>query len=225
MIGRLVEQQHVGFGEQQLRQLDAHPPTAREARERSLAIGLREAESREHARHARGALEAAARREARAQLVPAMGEIGGRVLARVPERLDLRLDGVVLALPARRDGRGQLATSSPTLRGASGSISWRRRPTRVRRGSSTRPASGGSSPASSRSSVLLPEPFGPTRPMRSPARTSSVTPSKSRRPATCLATPSARSSTARNLAGVVKRGWGETDTVNGQRGRQGSDGR
>ena len=53
VVGRLVEQQHVGPREQQLRQLDAHQPAAAEARERPGRAFVVEAEPREHARDTR----------------------------------------------------------------------------------------------------------------------------------------------------------------------------
>ena len=50
MVRRLVEQHHIGFGEQQRRQRDAHPPAARERRQRPVLHGLVEAQPGEDAR-------------------------------------------------------------------------------------------------------------------------------------------------------------------------------
>ena len=95
---------------------------------------------------------------------------------------------------ARRGARAPTATSARRLTPRPGSISWRSRATRTPRGALTLPASGGSSPAAMRSSVVLPAPFGPISPMRSPARTSSVTSRNSVRAPWLRATPSSRSS-------------------------------
>ena len=149
VVGGLVEQQHVGLGEQQLRQLDAHPPAAGEARERARAILLCEAEAREHARHARLALEAAAGCEARAQLVLALGEgFGGILAARArasrsrPRSRDSSRSSSSRCASA---GRDLLARRCAARRGRSPGAGGRRA---VPRGSSRRPASGASSPAS-----------------------------------------------------------------------------
>ena len=54
VVGRLVEQQHVGRGEQQAGERDAHLPPAREAVERPALHLLVEAEPHQDARGARG---------------------------------------------------------------------------------------------------------------------------------------------------------------------------
>ena len=48
VVGRLVEQQHLGFAQQQLRERDAHLPTAGELAGVALEVGVFEAEAGEH---------------------------------------------------------------------------------------------------------------------------------------------------------------------------------
>ena len=91
--------------------------------------------------------------------------------------------------------------SSRAEHGAWGSISWRSSATRACRAVCTRPSSGSSSPAAIRSRVVLPAPFGPTRPTRSPAPTTRSTPPKRRRPPKPLPMDSRRSSTGGRLGG------------------------
>ena len=160
MVGRLVEQQHVGLGEQQLRQLDAHAPAAREARERPLAaLGVEAEALRARARRARRARSRRAARSARAARRSARR---ARRAPRLPTVRDLGLDARGARAPARRGARGRWRPPARALRARAGSISWRSSATRRSRGGRTRPSSGGSSPAAMRSSVVLPAPFGPT---------------------------------------------------------------
>ena len=107
VIGGLVEQQHLRILEQQLRQLDAHQPAAREARERARARGGVEAEPLEHALDSRLAREGVLAREACVQGVIALGEGCGHVAVRGRdaglELAQLRLERVEV-----REGAGGL---------------------------------------------------------------------------------------------------------------------
>ena len=53
MVRRLVEQQHFGVSDQQLRERDAHLPAARELARHAAHIVLFEAEAEQHAAHLR----------------------------------------------------------------------------------------------------------------------------------------------------------------------------
>ncbi len=75
MIGRLVEQQQVGFFEQQLGQRDAHLPAAGEFFGALGPIALGKAEAGEHHAHLRLDGEAVARAEFAFRLVEAVGHL------------------------------------------------------------------------------------------------------------------------------------------------------
>ena len=104
MVGGLVEQQHVGRGEQELRELDAHQPAAAEARQGPGAGGLGEAQAVEHALDPRRAREAAAELERRARAVVAVRELLGhlRALAPAARHLGLELRDLALELVEMR---------------------------------------------------------------------------------------------------------------------------
>jgi hypothetical protein len=98
VVGRLVEQQHVGRRQEQLRQLDPHEPAARERRERAIHRLFGEADAGERAGHAGIALEAAARLEGRAAAVVARAERRRHLLAAAPRARHLLLERAQLAL-------------------------------------------------------------------------------------------------------------------------------
>ena len=75
MIRRLVEEQHVGLREQELRQFHAHQPAATEGRDGTRALVRCEAEAGKHALDTHVTLVAAGPVEARADLVVALREI------------------------------------------------------------------------------------------------------------------------------------------------------
>ena len=82
VVGRLVEQQHVGLAQQQLREREAHLPAAGELVGEPLEVRLLEAEAEEH--RARVGLDrvAAERLEAVVQ-PPVLGEEALLLLARL----------------------------------------------------------------------------------------------------------------------------------------------
>ena len=96
VVRGLVEQQDVGSGKQQLRELDAHEPAAAERPERARAgVGV-ESQTAEHALDPRGALEASRKLEGGAAAVVAGRELRGHVAAVRARALHLRLQGAKL---------------------------------------------------------------------------------------------------------------------------------
>jgi hypothetical protein len=98
VVGGLVEEQHVGRREQQLRQLHAHQPAAAEGGERPPRCLAPEAEPRQHALHARLPLEPPSELEGGAEAVVALGELGRHLPAGAPDSRHLGLDLADLAL-------------------------------------------------------------------------------------------------------------------------------
>ena len=92
VIGRLVEQQHVGSREQELRQLDPHQPAAAEARERTRCPLIVEAQTREDRGHPRVAFEAARQPVAMTERVVAFGQRRGQGLALLATAAHLGFD-------------------------------------------------------------------------------------------------------------------------------------
>src|SRR5947207_621471 len=78
------------------------------------------------------------------------------------------------------------------MNAASKWASWARMPSASPRLRWTRPRSGSSKPAATRSSVVLPAPFGPTRPTRSPAAIAASMPSRITKSPISRTTPSRR---------------------------------
>jgi len=98
VVGGLVEQQHVGRREQQLRQLHAHQPAAAEGGQRPPRRLAREAEPRQHALHARLPLEPPSELEGGAAPVVALGKLRGHLPASAPNARHLGLDLADLVL-------------------------------------------------------------------------------------------------------------------------------
>ena len=163
----------VGPAEQQLRERDAHLPAAGERLGRLREIGLREPQAFEHLRHAQvDAVALFAAEELREVVVPdeqrlvlAVGQrrIGQRVL----DPVDL---GARFEQRTERERRFVDERASRVLEAVLRQIA-DRQAGRL----DDDPRSGSSRPASIRSSVVLPAPFGPQRPTRSPSSTCQVT--------------------------------------------------
>ena len=165
VVGRLVEQQ----------QVRALPDPARQAH----AVPLADAQLVEPA------VRVPRRTEPRERLVdPPVGVPGRQVL--VPATAAVRRARSPDSWSNAGDGRLQLtgrgADPAEGLRDEASRWSRRRarrapaRPTPACRSGAPRPVCGASSPASTRSSVVLPAPFSPTTPTRSPALTDEVDP-------------------------------------------------
>ena len=126
MVGRLVEQQQVGLGEEHAGKRDAHAPAAREIRQRLLLHRVVEAEPGEDAGGARWRAECAPIAASRSWISATRRGIGA-VLGLGEE-----------ALRARHRRRARLAAASSSPLGASCA----RKPMRASRGSSMLPPSG-----------------------------------------------------------------------------------
>ena len=161
VVGRLVEQQQLRRAHQRLREVQPHAPAAGEARDRALQLFVPEAQADEQAsrrasarcrrRHRRA--PRAARRSACRRWRPPRAAPRGRA-ARCRRRSRIRPPG------ARAP-----ASPAPRARCASGA------------GKSTSPLSACSSPRSSAKGSILPEPFAPIRPTRSPGLRAASAPS------------------------------------------------
>ena len=172
VVRRLVEQQDVGLPEEQARERDAHAPAAREGRERAPHLVLGEAQPGEDGGRARLDRVRVARREQLLRAREAVDEavvvvrvVVGRRLHRLEQAVRLGLEREHVAEGAhgvfeRRDATCR-APACPACR----------KPVVAPPSRTTSPPSMPWSPEMTRSSVDLPAPLGPTRPMRSPART------------------------------------------------------
>ena len=166
MIRRLVHQQHVGTAEQRARHGHAHLPAARERSH--VAVDPRVVESQAVQHFARLALERIAAQmlvlrlhlaeplEQRVHVAGTRG-IGQRVLELFEIVVELAHAAAARDRFVEHRPAGHFLDVLPEV------------PTVRRFGTETSPTSGDSSPVIRRKSVVLPEPFGPTRPTFSPA--------------------------------------------------------
>ena len=171
VVGRFVEQQQVGVGEQRGGERHAHAPAAGEFLDRARLRGLVEAQAGEDGGGAgRGGIGAD-----RAQAFVDLGEPDGRSAVSAS------------ASRARRSGSpcSTVSSSEASPEGAScATVAMRARAARR-----MSPPSSGSSPAMARSRVDLPAPLRPTRPMRRPWSTVRSAPSRMVRPPRRMAAP------------------------------------
>ena len=168
VVGRLVEQQHGRPREQHAGQQRARRLAAGQRAERRVERHVGDAERGARAVELRLQRPAAERAEALLRLA-----VGAR--ARRGRRAGLRAARArrAAATPRRAPRRagGRSSAPAPAAPGA-GSRSGRPGP------SATAPRSGASTPASRRSSVVLPAPLGPTRPTRRSPDSVRLSPSK-----------------------------------------------
>ena len=158
IVGRLVEQEHVELAQQHRGQRHARGLTTRERRRRHVEQVLGEPEVGAHRTHASVEVGGAGSQvgiECVGVVVVAAGRTAGE---RARRSLEL---GSASVTPVRR------ARSSNTVSWSSRAWVCGRYPTRNDGGVAvTVPESGASSPASKRSSVVLPTPLGPSTPRR-----------------------------------------------------------
>ena len=166
IVGRLVEQQQVGLGEQHRRERDAHAPAAGEIRARALLRGVVEAEAGEDRGGARGRRMRADVGKPRLDLGDAMRVARGLGFGEQLRALGVGGEHHVdqPLRPARR-----FLCEPPDARA-------RRHVDRCRARSPI-------SPAIARNSVVLPMPLRPTSPTRAPSGMRADAPSSRRRPA------------------------------------------
>ena len=166
MVGRLVEQQQVGVGEQRRGQRHPHAPAAGVAVHRP---GLRRGVEAEPGQDRRPPAPA-----------PTSAPIA-RSRSWISARRQ-RVRRVLLGQQARRRSVSVASTVSIRLAGPDGA-SCRTWAMRARADSRISPPSTPISPAMARSSVVLPAPLRPTSPIRRPGSTRSSAPSSRVRPA------------------------------------------
>ncbi len=153
VVGRLVEQKHVGPAEEHLREQHAQLEAARERRERHEVLPHRDAEALED--EARARLQRVA--VVRADDLFELGDPRGvRAVVRERPLLGERAPHDHVALRRRRRGSGPRRAGT----GPAGA----RPPVRASFGMLTEPLVGWSSPARMLRNVVFPEPFAPTRP-------------------------------------------------------------
>ena len=165
VVGRLVEQQQVGCGEQGGGQRHAHAPAAGEAADRAGLGGGVEAEAGQDGGRAGGG---------------AVGTDGAQALVDFGEAVRVGPSSSASASRARRSG-SPCRTMSVSARSPSGA-SWWTWPMRARLARRISPPSMARSPAMAFSRVDLPAPLRPTRPMRRPGSTARSAPSSRVRP-------------------------------------------
>ena len=171
VVGRFVEQQQVGVGEQRGRQGHAHAPAAGEFLDRARLGGLVEAQAGEDGGGAGRSCIGADRAQAFVDLGQAV-RFGGVRLGEQCEAFGVALQHGVEQ--GRVAGGGFLARRSRCARARRGGC--RRRPAGVRR-------------MIARSRVDLPAPLRPTRPMRRPGSTVRSAPSRMGRPPRRMVAP------------------------------------
>ena len=171
VVGRFVEQQQVGGGEQRGGERHAHAPAAGEFLDRALLRGLVEAQAGEDGGGAGGCGIGADR----AQAFVDLGQADGRSAVSAS------------ASRARRSGSPcrTVSSSEASPEGAS----WATVAMRARAARRISPPSSGISPAMARSRVDLPAPLRPTRPMRRPWSTVRSAPFRMARPPRRMAAP------------------------------------
>jgi len=200
MVGGLVEQQHIGRREQQLRQLHAHQPAAAEGGKRPPGSLTREAEPRQHALHARLPLEPPSELEGSAVAVVALGKLRRHLPAGAPDPRHLGLDLAYLVLEVVQVGkhRRHLPPHRPLAPWIDLLVQQPQpHPARHQRSPGVRHLEPHGNPQQRRLAGL-----GPTNPTRSPRFTVRSTSRNNTRVPIVRATPSNRSSMARTLARI-----------------------
>ena len=177
VVARLVEEHDVGGGEQQLGEHQPALLAAGECREVAGEVRFREAEPGEHAFDLVIEFEGVVVAEQFVEAIEPGGEL--LVLGFIRARRQLLGDALEVPLSGEQFVKGRLGFLETACGPSGNSASCCNMPRRAPACSVTLPESGSSWPARMRSSVVLPAPFGPTKPIRSPAWISNETCSKS----------------------------------------------